>query len=422
MKDFYTIYNMEADDFINTPEPKRPNWIVWVKVLAIFFVITIVVFLIANYQPIKKKISDKRQGFQFIEIEDEDQDGMDDNWEKKNGLKITNKDDALEDPDGDQLNNLREFYFGTNPRKADTDNDGYYDNEEIIKGFNPYGIGRVDSDSDGIYDWWENLFGLNKKDPKDAWKDFDGDGLLNIDEFKYRTHPKVADSDLDNFSDGTEIKNGKNPAGEGELADAPWVKSSADQDKDGLEIIHEIFFGTDQNNPDTDSDGVGDYEELLAGRNPKGEGLITVELEIPKIEVQMPVTWMESNDKESFLKGMGRGAILYPGTAFPATRGNSYIFGSSGDYKLDGKKIKGEFSKLSELKTGDQIIINIKFNSKEERKIIYRVEFQEEVSTEDLRIVRDYEGHELTLGTTWPPGTDRKILMVKALIYNPSLR
>ncbi len=422
MKDFYTIYDMEAEDFASPPPPERYNWITWIKVLAIFFVITIVVFLIVNYQSIKKTISDKRQGLELIKIKDEDQDGMDDDWEKKNGLDIKNKNDATEDMDGDLLSNRNEFYFGTNPKKADSDSDGFYDKDEIIKGFNPYGIGRVDSDSDGLYDWWENLFGLNKKNPKDALKDFDGDGLSNLEEFKYRTHPKVPDSDYDGFSDGVEVENKKNPAGEGELADAPWIKNEADIDGDGLEIIHEVFFGTNQDNNDTDGDGVGDYAELLKGENPKGQGGVSVELEIPSVRIKLPIALMNSKDKEVFLKGIGEGAILYPETAFPATRGNSYVFGLSGDYKLDGKKIEREFNRLSEIKEGDQIILNVKFGDDTEKKIVYKVIFKEEVSPDDLRIARDYEGHELTLGTTWPPGTDRKILMIKALIYSPSFR
>jgi|APSaa5957512535_1039671.scaffolds.fasta_scaffold06230_5 sortase (surface protein transpeptidase) len=422
MKDFYTIYNMEADDFANQPPPKRPIWIILAKGLAVFFVITIVVFLISNYKSIKKDITDKKQGLEFVKFQDEDQDGMDDNWEKDHGFGVRNKKDALDDPDGDLLNNRREFYFGTNPRKADSDRDGYYDNEEIVGGFNPYGIGRVDSDSDGIYDWWENVFGLDKKDPSDAEKDFDADELKNIDEFKYRTHPKIADSDLDGIIDGIEIKNATNPAGEGLLADAAWIKNEKDQDRDGLEAVHEIFFGTDQNKKDTDDDGVSDYEELSNGRNPKGEGGIVVEIEIPSIEVDLPIAWMNGESKEAFLKGLGQGAILYPGSAFPATRGNSYIFGSSGSYKRDGKKVDGEFKRLSELKARDEIIIKIKLNEKEVKKIIYKVDFKEEVSPEDLRIARDFEGHELTLGATWPPGTERRILMIKAFMYSPKFR
>ena len=70
----------------------------------------------------------------------------------------------------------------------------------------------------------------------------------------------------------------------------------------------------------------------------------------------------------------------------------------------------------------NEIIIKIKLNEKEVKKIIYKVDFKEEVSPEDLRIARDFEGHELTLGATWPPGTERRILMIKAFMYSPKFR
>jgi sortase (surface protein transpeptidase) len=422
MKDFYTIYNLEAEDFSTTPTPAPPNWFIWGKVLAIFFLITAVVFLIVNYQSIKKRVEDRRQELQFIKIKDADKDGMDDIWEEKNGFNIKNAADAEEDADGDLLNNRMEFYFGTNPKRVDTDGDGFSDYEEIVKGFNPFGIGRVDSDSDGIYNWWENLFGLDKNDPKDAARDFDADGLTNLEEFKYRTHPKVADSDLDGNFDGIEVQNNINPAGRGALKDASWIKRDDDKDADGLEIIHEVFFGTNQENSDTDDDGVTDSKELLLGRNPKGEGNFSLQLEIPSIEMNLPVLLKDFKGDEDFSAEIGQGAILYPQTAFPGTRGNAYIFGSSGNYKIEGKKMEGEFSRLIEIRTGDLINLKLRFDNGEEKKIVYRAEFQEEVNPKDLRIARDYEGHELTLGTTWPPGADRKILMLKALIYNPSFR
>lgn len=422
MKDSYTIYNMEADDFVQPLPPKRSRWVIALKALAVFFVITAVVFLISNYRPIKNRFDDRMQGLEFMQIEDQDGDGIDDDWEGDNGLNYNNSKDAIEDGDGDLLNNRREFYFGTNPKKSDSDRDGYYDNEEIVRGFNPVGIGRVDSDSDGIYDWWENRFGLDKKDSEDAQKDYDGDGLTNLEEFKYRTHPKVADSDTDNISDGEEVENGTNPTGEGLISDLSWIKHDWDSDGDGLELSHESFFGTNQEKNDTDDDGMSDYEELLKGRNPKGEGAIVVELEIPSIDLMLPVIWMDGESKESFLEGLGQGIILYPRTAFPGIRGNAYIFGASGSYKRDGKRVDGEFKRLSEIEEGDKIIVRVKFNESDVKTIIYQAEFSEEVDSDDLRISRDYEGHELTLGTTWPPGKSKKILMVKALITSPKYR
>ncbi|HLC65768.1 MAG TPA: hypothetical protein VJI46_06625 [Candidatus Nanoarchaeia archaeon] len=67
---------------------------------------------------------------------DYDNDGMPDSWETKNGLSF-DRDNTLEDPDGDGLKNLDEFTYKTDPNSADTDGDEIPDREELEKGLNP---------------------------------------------------------------------------------------------------------------------------------------------------------------------------------------------------------------------------------------------------------------------------------------------
>ncbi len=60
---------------------------------------------------------------------DGDQDGMNDWWEKENGLALGLNDADL-DPDGDGLTNVQEFQKDTNPNLVDTDSDGVNDKED----------------------------------------------------------------------------------------------------------------------------------------------------------------------------------------------------------------------------------------------------------------------------------------------------
>jgi pimeloyl-ACP methyl ester carboxylesterase len=69
-----------------------------------------------------------------------------------------------------------------------------YDETFIIN----YGIIDGDTDGDGMPDVWELDHGLNPLDPTDALEDPDVDGLINVDEFKYRTDP----NDEDTVGDG----------------------------------------------------------------------------------------------------------------------------------------------------------------------------------------------------------------------------
>ena len=68
---------------------------------------------------------------------DADGDGMEDDFERRNGLNPADPADAARDNDGDGLTNLKEFQVGTNPNNRDTDGDGVSDAEEVRRGSNP---------------------------------------------------------------------------------------------------------------------------------------------------------------------------------------------------------------------------------------------------------------------------------------------
>ena len=67
---------------------------------------------------------------------DRDHDGLPDWWERRFGLSTTQKSGAG-DPDHDFLPNLGEYRLRLNPRRADTDGDGYKDGAEVRAQTNP---------------------------------------------------------------------------------------------------------------------------------------------------------------------------------------------------------------------------------------------------------------------------------------------
>jgi hypothetical protein len=106
-----------------------------------------------------------------IRTNDDDNDGMADDWEKKWFGSITAKDGTV-DSDGDGLLDSSEYnYARSNP--------GWGSNRWALSPLNQ------DSDGDGILDKYEISFGLNPVSSSDRDLDLDGDGWSNYQEYLY---------------------------------------------------------------------------------------------------------------------------------------------------------------------------------------------------------------------------------------------
>ncbi len=174
---------------------------------------------------------------------DSDHDGLPDYWERSYGTNPN--DDATTnpnsgpagDPDGDGLTNFQEYTYHTDPMDfgnrttntlQDSDGNGLPDWWEILHfgalGNNPNQV-MVSNDgltlkeifdndltlgvsatmSDGIPDSWKIAHELDPTDPDVANKDFDTDGLSNLDEYEAGTHPNNPDTDGDTIIDGQDL-------------------------------------------------------------------------------------------------------------------------------------------------------------------------------------------------------------------------
>ncbi|HEY1121247.1 MAG TPA: hypothetical protein VGE67_06585, partial [Haloferula sp.] len=143
---------------------------------------------------------------------DSDDDTLPDGWEVTYALNplddgtVNANNGSSGDPDNEGLLNSEEFARGTDPHKADTDNDGYNDLAEdnvgtwgsiSATGTNPT---RADSDFDGISDGNENpdapyVAGITSgTDPN--LSDTDGDGTTDRWEFLFGTDPKLDTSNV----------------------------------------------------------------------------------------------------------------------------------------------------------------------------------------------------------------------------------
>lgn len=91
--------------------------------------------------------------------------------------------------------------------------------------------------------------------------DYDGDSLTNLEEEELGTNPLEPDTDNDGVFDWDEVK----------LYESDPLEP--DTDGDELGDYDEIYvWGTDPNDIDTDGDGYGDGVEVNGGYNPFGDG------------------------------------------------------------------------------------------------------------------------------------------------------
>ena len=189
-----------------------------------------------------------------------------------------------------------------------------------------------DTDRDRLPNSYETQFAfLNPSDPNDAGEDEDRDGLTNLEEYRNRTEPDVADTDSDGLNDGPEIKeHGSQPRvpdtdGDG-LLDGAEVAThmtdvlDKDTDDDGLLDGDEIAAGSSPFETDSDGDGENDNDEVLYGTNPVDENSVPIPFE---------QLWQigEDNDNQSEFTVEGGGNQPGPGSAME--KDDDYYFAGS---------------------------------------------------------------------------------------------
>jgi hypothetical protein len=197
----------------------------------------------------------------------------------------------------------------TNPLMPDTDSDGLSDGDEVLVDYDPTTPGIVNStdpsnpdtdgdgmldgfefdfgdvDGDGLPTWWErenagvfqnaefrrdtDFDGVN-----DTQNDWDGDGLTNLQEYRWRFDPWNYDTNGDKIPDGRENRTGlpRSPVysdSDGDLMPDWWEDQMGlspfnptdkwgDPDRDQLVNIDEYIYNLDPFNADTNGDQSSD--------------------------------------------------------------------------------------------------------------------------------------------------------------------
>lgn len=124
-------------------------------------------------------------------------------------------------------------------------------------------------------------------DPCDPDGDTDDDGVLDVDEKRYRTDPRRADSDDDGLTDARELNQ--------VYSEPTVVDTDGDGLADGLEVD---FFTTSPLFADTDGDQLDDgYEATTDNRNPRIADLPVVEIDVGNVDLQLDVRFDERSSE-----------------------------------------------------------------------------------------------------------------------------
>lgn len=134
---------------------------------------------------------------------------------------------------------------------------------------------------------------------------------------------------------------------------------------------------------------------------------------IPKLGISSPIKYLNTLDDSVMKLTLKEGVVHYPDTAMPGEKGNVFIFGHSSYYWWDWSEYNSIFANLEMIGIGDEIIVKSRG-----RLLIYRVKNTKVVESNDLSVLEQGAGYNLTLMTCTPLGTDLRRFIVESELVN----
>ena len=134
------------------------------------------------------------------------------------------------------------------------------------------------------------------------------------------------------------------------------------------------------------------------------------EIIIPKINVQIPVDYTQTNNTEATIQSaLENGVVHYPSTALPGQNGNVAIFGHSSNNIFNRGNYKFAFVLLNSLVPGDTFYL-----TKDSKVYVYKIFSKQVVEPSQVGVLGPVPGYPATatLITCDPPGTSLKRLVV----------
>jgi len=138
-------------------------------------------------------------------------------------------------------------------------------------------------------------------------------------------------------------------------------------------------------------------------------------LEIPKINISVPIIFSTSIEKNALMRDLDLGVVYYPGSVYPGQIGQAIILGHSAPEGWPQIKHDWVFTDLEKLTTGDIILIDL--NNKQYKYIVKQktiIQRGADVPFDNLSA----NSNVLTLISCWPPGKDYQRITVQAVLVD----
>ena len=134
-------------------------------------------------------------------------------------------------------------------------------------------------------------------------------------------------------------------------------------------------------------------------------------IEIPEIEIEAPLIFPESNDKNILSSALKQGVVFYPDSVLPGQEGMTVVLGHSAPSNWPKVNYDWVFTHINELKEGDQVFIH--FDHKKYPYFVTKTYFLNK--GEEIPDIEELEAKSvLMILSCWPPGVDHKRIAVQA--------
>lgn len=137
-------------------------------------------------------------------------------------------------------------------------------------------------------------------------------------------------------------------------------------------------------------------------------------LSIASIRVDAPVVNVKSAKEGDILMGLRDGVVRLPGGADFGQSGNVVLFGHSSGRPLAPGNYKFVFTLLNKVEPGQLVVVDYKGT-----RYIYKISSTEVVLPTDVAVLNQKAGHNLTLITCSPVGSNTHRLIVHAEQISP---